>query len=110
MRIATEDTEGTERIGVRMDVSWSGNLVEAGLWFLVAASLAIASRWSAGHRRRIQLVLAGAFVLFGISDVIESKTGAWWRPPWLLILKAACVAVILWGIVSLLRTSRSVGD
>lgn len=28
---------------------------------------------------------------FGVSDIIELQTGAWWRPWWLLLLKAACL-------------------
>ena len=31
-------------------------------------------------------------VLFGISDYIEARTGAWWDPVWLLIMNVACIA------------------
>lgn len=32
-----------------------------------------------------------SFAVFGVSDLIESETGAWWRPWWLFGMKAACV-------------------
>ena len=59
------------------------NQCEAVLWFLVAAVFAVtaARQW---QRRtpvpvyhRISIV---AFVFFGVSDIIESHTGAWWEP------------------------------
>ena len=46
------------------------------------------------HRGR-GYVLAATFVLFGLSDVVELQTGAWWRPWWLLAWKAACIAVLV---------------
>jgi len=30
-------------------------------------------------------------VLFGVSDLIEARTGAWWRPWWLCCWKAVCL-------------------
>ena len=44
--------------------------------------------------------LAPAFFVFGASDYIELRTGAWWDPPWLLAMKAACLVVfaaVAWG-------------
>jgi hypothetical protein len=29
---------------------------------------------------------------FAISDVVELRTGVWWRPWWLAVWKAACLA------------------
>jgi len=52
---------------------------------------------SAVELRRTLLLLSGAFLAFSVSDLIESHTGAWWRPIWLLVLKAACIAVFLFG-------------
>jgi hypothetical protein len=31
------------------------------------------------------------FAFFGLSDLVEVTTGAWWRPWWLLAWKAACL-------------------
>ena len=38
-------------------------------------------------------IAAVAFFGFGISDLIEAQTGAWWEPIWLFFFKAACVLV-----------------
>jgi len=48
--------------------------------------------------------LAGWLILFGVSDIIEVSTGAFWRPWWLLALKGTCLigmatcAMMLWRI------------
>ena len=74
-----------------------GNLLEAGLWFAVSLIL-LAKLWRAtGRLRRVFAILAAAFFVFGVSDLIESQTGAWWRPWWLLLLKVGCVAVFVFG-------------
>ena len=36
-------------------------------------------------------VAAATFLLFGISDLIKLRTGAWWRPTGLLVLKGLCL-------------------
>jgi hypothetical protein len=38
--------------------------------------------------------LAVALLAFGVSDLVETRTGAWYDPPWLLAWKAACVIAI----------------
>jgi hypothetical protein len=48
---------------------------------------------------------AGTFVLFGASDLIEVRTGAWWRPWWLLAWKAACVFALIVLLVGYYRAS-----
>ncbi|MFO1482813.1 MAG: hypothetical protein U1F71_05540 [Verrucomicrobiaceae bacterium] len=66
------------------------NLAEAGFWFLIAFVLLFRRM---GRPWRWLLPLA--FAVFGVSDLIEAKTGAWWIPWWLLVMKAACVLVFL---------------
>jgi hypothetical protein len=83
-----------------------GNLIEAGLWLVIALILVGKALTVRGAIRRVLLVLAGAFVAFGISDVIESQTGAWWRPPWLLLLKGSCILVFLAGFRSYFRLAK----
>ena len=46
------------------------------------------------HRGR-GLLSAVTLVLFGLSDVVELQTGAWWRPWWLLVWKALCIAILV---------------
>ena len=79
------------------DLTVSGNLLEAVLWVGIALTLLAWAIRESGRRRRLWRILAAAFLVFAVSDVIESQTGAWWRPLWLLALKAACIAVFLYG-------------
>ena len=67
------------------------NYGEAGLWFIIALVLAVRLRMKGSWR----WLLPVAFACFGVSDLIEVQTGAWWEPWWLFILKAACVLVFL---------------
>ena len=72
------------------DFSRLFNQGEAVLWFLIAITLLVRPipklaqtswRW----------LLPMCFVVFGVSDVIETETGAWWHPWWLFVMKALCV-------------------
>ena len=71
----------------------AANCVEAALWgvigvgFLVHAVRRRNGRWS--------IIAAAAFLVFAASDVIETRTGAWWRPWWLLAMKGGCVGAFL---------------
>ena len=38
---------------------------------------------------------AVVFIAFGVSDIVETTTGAWWRPWWLLVWKGVCVLALL---------------
>lgn len=67
------------------------NEAEAGLWFVIAFVLALRLRMGRPWRWLLPL----AFAVFGVSDLIEVQTGAWWDPWWLLVMKAACVLVFL---------------
>ncbi len=76
------------------------NQFEAGFWFLIALVLVLF------YRRKLPRpwawLLPLSFAVFGVSDVIELDTGAWWRPWWLGAMKVACVLVFLLA----LRTYR----
>ena len=69
------------------------NYGEAGLWFIVAIVLFTRAGLMDVHPRGLGRIAAVAFFCFGISDLIEAQTGAWWEPIWLFFLKAACVLV-----------------
>lgn len=85
------------------------NLLEAVFWGTVAAAMfksAILSR--SGHFS--MLVLAAAlFCLFGVSDIVEMYTGAWWRPWWLFIWKGSCVAGLV-GVYARYLLARRAAD
>jgi hypothetical protein len=71
------------------------NYCEAGLWWIVAAAMAVAARrWSRPARAdaRIWVIV---LLTFGASDLVEAHTGAWWRPWWLLVWKGGCLLLML---------------
>jgi hypothetical protein len=78
------------------------NRVEACLWFAIALGIAIACtarrRWTVQRCVGVLLLVA-----FGASDLVETTTGAWWRPWWLFAWKTVCVL----GFVGWLWTERA---
>jgi hypothetical protein len=70
------------------------NVAEAVLWFVLAAVIAWRSLRSERRVRTCARIAALTFVAFAVSDLIESKTGAWYRPLWLLVWKAACIVIL----------------
>ena len=74
------------------------NYFEAVLWFVIGVVMLITAfvKRSDGNWLMLFLIATIAFMLFGVSDIIEAKTGAWWRPIELLILKGACVYTFIW--------------
>ena len=71
------------------------NLAEAGFWIAVAVIAAAIGARRSGRVRGRCFLLAATLIAFGLSDVVETTTGAWWRPWWLFLWKAICVAVLL---------------
>src|SRR5262245_23394411 len=82
---------------------------EAVLWLAFAVIVAVRFHGAPRRVRRTARAMAMAFILFAVSDVIEMRTGAWWRPLGLLFFKAACLAGLLWGFVALARELRAHG-
>ena len=83
------------------------NQVEAAFWGTIAISMIAAALRHAGTARRDCFVAAVAFACFGLSDVVETTTGAWWRPWWLLAWKAACVLAFLVLLARHVRRKRA---
>ena len=83
------------------------NLVEAVWWGIVAVVIAITGGRARDMTPRVRWGLAAAFLAFGVSDLIEIATGAWWRPLGLLLLKAACVCGIVAGLASWFAARRT---
>ncbi len=79
------------------------NVIEAGLWVVVA--IIVLAKWK--HK-----TAAIVLVAFGISDLVETQTGAWWKPWWLLAWKALCVIALLVIVGSTWKSSvpRGTGD
>jgi len=78
----------------------AGNFVEAMLWIAIGVGLFVKTG------KRFWLA-ASALLAFGVSDLVEIRTGHWARPWWLFAWKAACVAALLPIVVKALRTARS---
>jgi hypothetical protein len=53
------------------------------------------------------LLLAVTLAVFGASDLVESRTGAWWKPWWLFVWKAICVLALLFGFLRYYRAKKS---
>ncbi len=83
-----------------------GNYGEAALWAVIAVVIAVRSRRADAVVRRIGVVAAVAFCAFGVSDVVEASTGAWWRPWSLLVWKAVCVVVFVGLFAGYVRHTR----
>lgn len=83
------------------------NLVEAGWWFCLSLVCGVALRRVDPRLRRTLVIVSMAFAAFGVSDLIECRTGAWWRPWWLFALKAGCVLTLLAGGARIYRLRRS---
>ncbi|MCB1230017.1 MAG: hypothetical protein KDN19_07120 [Verrucomicrobiae bacterium] len=65
------------------------NAGEAILWMALGALFLVRAIVARPHR--IPWFAAVAFLAFGASDLVEIQTGAWWKPWWLLLWKAACI-------------------
>lgn len=83
------------------------NAIEIVLW----GGIGIGFAWRtpqipAGQRWKPCLAAIG-FLAFAGSDAVEMQTGAWWRPWWLFVWKAACVVLLVGVAVHHIRTERS---
>ena len=70
------------------------NFFEGLLW----TAIGLVFSWHAIRKtkyRRLQIGASFSFLLFGVSDFIEMRTGAWYTPWTLFALKAACVLSFL---------------
>ena len=71
------------------------NAVEAAFWIAMGGVLAFRTRSMPARFRRLSGVAAIALICFGITDVIEVFTGAWYEPVALLAFNAICLATLL---------------
>jgi len=69
----------------------TGNYIEAGIWGVFASFFTQAAFKNTGQIRIQRLIAAVTFLLFGLSDIVEVQTGAWWHPWWLFLWKSLCV-------------------
>ena len=92
-----------------MDIERDGNLIEAGVWFLLALVLGVYALRREKRLRATLFIIAFVLAVFGGSDLVEARTGAWWKPWWLFVWKAACVLVLLLGFIRFHRLTKGQG-
>jgi hypothetical protein len=73
----------------------TANCIEAALWAVIGAGFIVHALRPRAANRIVAFVAAITFLAFGLSDVVETRTGAWWRPWWLVAWKGVCVVVFL---------------
>jgi hypothetical protein len=83
------------------------NACEAALWSVLAMTVAIRFCNCESRLRRASRITSLLLALFAASDVIEMYTGAWWRPPGLLLLKGICLVGLTWSGSRLVRSVRA---
>ena len=83
------------------------NYIEAGLWISIGLIFAGFAVRQSTRRRILSVIASPTFLLFGVSDIIEVRTGAWWKPWPLLALKAACICVMLVLLRAYMRERNS---
>ncbi len=71
------------------DFAATFNLCEGILWLGIAGVIAW-RHWRSPPHPGICRLLPPAFIVFGISDFIETRTGSFWNPWWLLVMKVSC--------------------
>jgi hypothetical protein len=73
------------------------NTIESCLWVGISIILFFKSVRDAREVQSTLRLLSVSFCLFGISDYIEARTGAWWTPFWLLLRKGGCIVIFILG-------------
>ena len=72
------------------------NLLEFFIWLIIGLIMLIyAIKTPAGRKRQLYAIFTVAFILFGVSDLVEISTDAWWRPWWLLLWNGFCVLIFV---------------
>jgi hypothetical protein len=83
------------------------NFIESLVWFAVALTFLFNVKGKKiSANQRLSWLLGGLFVVFGISDLIEIKTGGWWKPWWLFLLKAVCLIGIIISMFFIFKERR----
>jgi glycerol-3-phosphate acyltransferase PlsY len=79
------------------------NVIEAGIWVTLATRFLLYALRRPTSLKKAFLVFSTTLFLFGLSDVIETQTGAWYRPWGLFLMKAICVILILGCLIIFFR-------
>jgi uncharacterized membrane protein len=85
-----------------------GNKIECVIWAIIALGFLVRSFSLQDYRRNLAYICAISFFLFGLSDLVEVKTGAWYNPWWLLVWKFACVTVMTASLIYYLKHKKKI--
>jgi hypothetical protein len=89
-----------------MNIAETFNYFEAGLWFTFALVIFLRRNNPNVELKKLAVILSISFAVFSISDIIEASTGAWWRPLWLLALKASCIFSFIYCWIKYRKINR----
>ena len=83
-----------------MEIVRIGNQIEGCFWICISLVFFVPLLKAREKQRWFCLMGFLLFLIFGLSDFVESQTGAWWKPWWLLVWKAGCnlgfLGMLLW--------------
>ncbi len=75
------------------------NYIESVFWIIISLILFLKTRGKIKVKPEVRYIAVISFFLFGISDIIEVQSGAWWTPWWLLLLKFICILSFIFCFV-----------
>ncbi len=82
------------------------NFIEMLFWLIVGGGFFVKGFGRNNRYKKLFCFLSVFFVAFGISDGVEVHTGAWYRPWWLLLWKALCIAIFVISWMYYLRNEK----
>ncbi|NET27350.1 hypothetical protein [Okeania sp. SIO1I7] len=86
-----QNSSPSEQAKILEKVYKKGNYIEAVIWLIFSGAFAVSAIKNSGIIRLHRIVATFTFLLFGLSDIVEVQTGAWWHPWWLFVWKSLCV-------------------
>lgn len=103
------NSSSTETAEILTNIYLQGNYIEAIIWFVFAFGFVIVAQQNSGKIKKHSYLAAINFLLFGISDIVEIQTRAWWSPWWLFFWKSGCILTMVWLLYSHLSIQRNSG-
>ncbi|NEQ41413.1 MAG: hypothetical protein F6K40_36555 [Okeania sp. SIO3I5] len=101
--LTLQNSDPLQQAKILETVYRKGNYIEAGIWFIFAGAFAISAINNRELVRLHRIVATFTFLLFGLSDIVEVQTGAWWHPWWLFVWKSLCVLSMFCLLISHLK-------
>ncbi|MDJ0555509.1 MAG: hypothetical protein QNJ68_13910 [Microcoleaceae cyanobacterium MO_207.B10] len=104
-----QNSSPSQQAKILETVYTKGNYIEAVIWFIFAGAFAASAVKNNRLVRLYRIIATLTFLLFGLSDIVEVQTGAWWDPWWLFIWKSLCVLSMFCLLISHLKL-RSISN